>query len=193
MSEYTQREVLSALADDETGELEYRRLLREFDDEDAAAWSRWHLARDLMQGHDSVAVPRDFAAGVRRNLDSSARRPAWMMGAARMMVAASVAAATVVGWQFWDASGTGGTGANQPVAGTMERAVRMNASAGEAAPVSGGQQQNAGAERQQPVRPAREQHLNHLMIRHSDLSARHSSQGITANARLVNLESRDER
>lgn len=192
MSEYTQREALSALADDETSELEYRRLLREFDDEDAAAWSRWHLARDLMHGQDSVTVPRDFAAGVRRNLDAGRRRPAWMTGAARMMVAASVAAATVVGWQFWDASTTAGTAGEQPVASNLERAARLNASAGEAALVSGGEEQNAGAERRQPVRPAREQHLNDLMIRHSDLSARHSSQGITANARLVNLESRDE-
>ncbi len=38
MSEYTQQEALSALADDEAGELEFRRILREFDDEDAATW-----------------------------------------------------------------------------------------------------------------------------------------------------------
>lgn len=193
MSEYTQQEALSALADDEAGELEYRRLLREFGDEDAAAWSRWHLARDLMHGQESMAVPKDFAAGVRRNLGSRSR-PAWMTGAARMMVAASVATATVVGWQFWDASPTAGTNAGQPVASNLERAARLNASAGEAALVSGGQEQASDTEPERSVRlpREREQHLNNLMIRHSDLTARHAGQGITANARLVNLESRND-
>ncbi len=191
MSGYTQQEALSALADDEAGELEYRRILREFDDEDGATWSRWHLARDLMHGQDSVAVPRDFAAGVRRNLGKGGR-PAWMTGAARLMVAASVAAATVVGWQFWDGATT--TGAGQPVASNLERAARLNASAGEAALVSGGQQETVDSKRERSVRlpREREQHLNNLMIRHSDLTARHTGQGITANARLVNLESRND-
>lgn len=193
MSEDTQQEALSALVDDEAGELEYRRLLREFGDHDAATWSRWHLARDLMHGHESVTVPAGFAAGVRRNLGERGR-PAWMTGAARMMVAASVAAATVVGWQFWDASGTAGTGAGQPVASNLERAVRLNASAGGAERVAGGQEQAAGARREGNVRgTTREQHLNDLMIRHSDLTARHAGQGITANARLINLESQHER
>jgi sigma-E factor negative regulatory protein RseA len=193
MSEDTQQETLSALVDDEAGELEYRRLLREFGDDDAATWSRWHLARDLMHGHESVSVPAGFAAGVRRNLGER-RRPAWMNGAARLMVAASVAAATVVGWQFWDGSTTAGTGAEQPVASNLERAARLNATAGGAERVAGGQERATGVRGGSNVREAgREQHLNDLMIRHSDLSARHASQGVTANARLINLESQHER
>ncbi len=146
-----------------------------------------------MHGQDSVAVPRDFAAGVRKNLGAR-RRPAWMNGAARMMVAASVAAATVVGWQFWQAPASSGSGAGQPVASNLERAARLNASAGEAALVSGNRQEPASSQRERSVSlpPERAQHLNNLMIRHSDLTARHVGQGITANARLVNLESRND-
>lgn len=191
MGEYTRVETLSALADNESSELEYRRVLREMDDEDAAAWSRWHLASDLMQGRDSVAVPEDFAAGVRGNLGRQNRRPAWFAGAARVVVAASVAAATVVGWQFWDTAAPEGAG--QPVAGTMERAVRFNSPASEAALVTERAGDTGGA--RERARPAAvdEQHLNQLMVRHNDLSARQGRTGVTANARLVSLEARDER
>jgi len=187
MSEH--RETLSAVFDGEGGELEYRRLLRDLDDTDAATWSRWQLARDLMHGHDNVAVPQDFAAGVRRHLGSGTRRSRWSLAAARVMVAASVAGATVVGWQFWsNGIAPDGAGSGQPpVAGVMERAARMNTPTGEAALVRPARQKGQ-AERVAPEPGQPANHLRELMMRHNELSARHGFPAMGANARLVNQD-----
>lgn len=191
MGKEREYETLSALVDGEADELECRRLLRDLDDEGAATWTRWHQARDLMHGHDSVAVPKDFAARVAGQLDSHryAGRPGWLAGAARMVVAASVAAATVVGWQFWNA-GQLESGADQVASGTGQE-MRVSGPVGEAALVAqGASTRQAGMDRQ--ARQQRQQRLNSLMIRHNDLTARHGQQGVMPYARLVSMEGKDQ-
>lgn len=192
MGKETEYETLSAMLDGEADELALRRLLRDLDDESAATWTRWHLARDIMHGHESVAVPEGFAEGVVGQLDSPGRpaRPGWLAGAARMVVAASVAAATVVGWQFWNAGQLEGAG--DRMASSTKQEIRMSGPVGEAALVAqGGSTRQAGADRQ--PRQERQQRLNSLVIRHNDLTARHGQQGVMPYARLVSMEGQDER
>jgi sigma-E factor negative regulatory protein RseA len=181
MTSEKEREALSALLDGEASELECRRILRDIGHEEKAGFSRWQLARDIMQGHESAPVSPDFAASVGSQL-SPRNRPAWLAGASRMAVAASVAAATVVGWQFWNA-GAGGPQSLESVA-TAAQESRLNRPVGETAMVAVGAPSRSG----QPV--AEQRRLKDMVLRHNDLTARHSNQGVTPYARLVSLEGR---
>jgi len=99
-------ETLSAFLDGETSELETRRVMRDIDNADLDALSRWQLARDVMHKQPSTSVPAGFNASLSAALaaeQAPSRRPAWLGSVSRLAVAASVAAATVVGWQSWEA------------------------------------------------------------------------------------------
>lgn len=99
------REALSALLDGEVTELEARRLLRDMTDEDGDCLASWQLASDLMRGHQAASVPKDFNANLMAALANERKgRPAWMHPVASLAVAASVAVATVIGWQYWEYS-----------------------------------------------------------------------------------------
>ena len=96
-------EALSAFLDGETSELETRRVLRDLDQADIATLGRWQLASDTLRGHASREVPPAFNARLSAALAAEskpARRAGMMGGFARVAVAASVAAATVIGWQY---------------------------------------------------------------------------------------------
>lgn len=182
MSKGAQQEALSALLDDEASDLEVRRLLRDLDADDEAAWSRWQMARDLMAGHRVAPVPDGFAARLGAQLGSQASaRPAWTANLSRMAVAASVAAATVVGWQYFGAAGDGAAG--MPTLAASQES-RLPGALGETALVSGGDA------RVQKADPQRARQLDGMVLRHNDLSARHSGQGVMPYARLVSLQAR---
>ena len=95
------RESLSAVMDGEGDDLALRRLLaRSDDDEVRGNWSRYHLARDALQGHATV-VNMDISGAVRAAIDAEAppRRRAsgsWR-SVASFAIAASVTAVVVLG------------------------------------------------------------------------------------------------
>lgn len=106
-------ESLSALMDNESNELELRRLLKEMPDhpEISQTWDRYNLTRSLL--HKEAVRPMS-AAGTRAILDAIAAeaphggvKPAvasvaggtWFQTAARLAIAASVALAVFVGLQ----------------------------------------------------------------------------------------------
>ena len=154
MTDGVQRELMSALLDDEASELEVRRVLRDLDAD-------------------------GFAAGVTEQLDNrQSTSPAWLARMGRVAVAASVAAATVVGWQYYG----GSTESAAPAAVVASQETRLNAPVGETALVSGG---NSGEDKAS-VEASR--HLEGMVLRHNDMSARHSGQGVTPYARLISQQ-----
>ncbi|MCK0537706.1 sigma-E factor negative regulatory protein [Alcanivorax quisquiliarum] len=183
-----EREVLSSLLDGETSELETRRILRDLDDAGAARWARWQLAGDILRHQEVAAVPADFNARLNAALaDEKSRRSGWLGGVARAAVAASVAAATVtVGWQYWGTQGVGEQPAHvaaAPVQPVQEAPRLQHRPFAETALVGLGGRVQAGQVQQS-------QHLSPMLMRHSEFTARHSSQGMVPYARLVSADAR---
>ena len=177
-----QQETLSALLDNEATPLEARRLLRDMSDDDAARLARWQLARDVLQRHAVAPVPADFSRRVMQALENEAPSRSWWLPLARVAVAASVALATVVGWQYWDT----GSETTPAVASANQRPLLI----GERELVSGSLQGQA-----RPATLVREderERLDDMLVRHSDFAARHGSQAVTPYARFISLEARKE-
>lgn len=173
-------ETLSALLDGEVTELEARRMLRDMTDEDGARLSRWQLASDLMRGHEAAAVPKDFNANLMAALENErSGKPAWMHPIASLAVAASVAVATVIGWQYWEYS----SALEQPaMVSNDSRLPRLLG--GDTELVSQSlrpQALPAAVQAEQARRDA-------MMAQHSEFVARHSGQGVMASARFVSQE-----
>jgi sigma-E factor negative regulatory protein RseA len=187
MNSEREREVLSALLDGETSELETRRMLRDLDQAGVARWARWQLTSDILKGHDVTAVPAGFSNRLSAALtDEKVRRTGWIGSVARAAVAASVAAATVtVGWQYWGTQGTG-TGAPSAMVASapMETAPRAPRPFAEAALVG------LGGRAQQPAAIQGSQQLSPMLLRHSEFTARHSGQGMVPYVRLVSADAR---
>ncbi|MEE3321415.1 MAG: sigma-E factor negative regulatory protein [Pseudomonadota bacterium] len=181
-------ETLSAFLDGETSELETRRVMRDIDNAELDTLSRWQLAQDVMHGHSSVAVPADFNASLSAALSAEgapAKRPAWLGGMARLAVAASVAAATVVGWQTWEGNVSGGADATPALAAAQD--TRLNRPFAEASLVS----QSFGATPAAATTPvSASPRVNEMLLRHSDFAARNSGQGMMPFARLVSMDAR---
>ena len=178
-------ETLSAFLDGETSELETRRVMRDIDDAELETLSRWQLAQDVMHGHASMAVSADFNASLSAALAAEgapAKRPAWLGGMARLAVAASVAAATVIGWQTWEGNLTGGAEAAPTLAAAQD--TRLNRPFAETSLVSFG----GSATSVTPV--AASPRVNEMLLRHSDFAARNSGQGMMPFARLVSMDAR---
>lgn len=179
-------ETLSAFLDGETSELETRRVMRDIDNADLDALSRWQLARDVMHKQPSTSVPAGFNASLSAALaaeQAPARRPAWLGSVSRLAVAASVAAATVVGWQSWDA--TQSPGAAPVMASAQDN--RMSRPFAEASLVSRSfNGNNPVATPAAQVQPRG----NDMLLRHSEFAARNSGQGMMPFARLVSMDAR---
>ncbi|MEH6469819.1 MAG: MucB/RseB C-terminal domain-containing protein [Halopseudomonas sp.] len=63
------KQSMSALMDDEAGELELRRALKELDSETSSAWTRYHIARSALKG-DAPSQPQiDISDRVMAELD----------------------------------------------------------------------------------------------------------------------------
>lgn len=186
MNSEREREVLSALLDGETSELETRRMLRDLDQAGVARWARWQLTSDILKGHDVAAVPAGFSNRLSAALaEEKVRRTGWIGSVARAAVAASVAAATVtVGWQYWGAQGTGTDTPSAMVASAPMEAPRATRPFAEAALVG------LGGRAQQPAAMQGSQQLSPMLLRHSEFTARHSGQGMVPYVRLVSADAR---
>lgn len=196
-------ETLSAFLDGETSDFETRRVLRDLDACELDTLSRWQLARDVMHGQATRAVPTSFNARLSEALAAESKpgkRAGMIGGFARVAVAASVAAATVIGWQYW----------NEPSEmGEARPAVAVNAANdGEAEPVSADQrltrpfgQTSVVAQDFLPRRStgqvqartvsSSQPWVNAMLLRHSEFAARHSGQGMMPYARLVSMDARN--
>lgn len=179
MTAENNREALSALLDGELSELEARRLLRDMSDDDAGRLARWQLARDVMQGHQAMPVPAQFNSSLMDALDQTRQgRPAWMHPVTRFAVAASVAMATVVGWQYWDYN------ASQQAATVASdtRVPRLiDPTLVSQAIQNQGQAQSASLQ-------ADNERMDAMMVRHSEFVSRHSGQGVIGGVRFVTQE-----
>lgn len=181
-------ETLSAFLDGETSELETRRVMRDIDNADLDVLSRWQLARDMMHNQPSMRVPTGFNAGLSAALSAEQappRRPAWLGSVSRLAVAASVAAATVVGWQSWDATQSSGAA---PVMASAQD-TRFTHPFAQTSLVSqafiGNKPEAIPAAQTQP-------RVNAMLLRHSEFAARYSGQGVVPFARLVSMDARSE-
>ncbi|ASK33485.1 sigma-E factor negative regulatory protein [Alloalcanivorax mobilis] len=191
-------ETLSAFLDGETNDFETRRVLRDLNPADLDTLGRWQLARDAMHGQATMAVPASFNARLSQALaqeEKPARRSNGMVGGfARVAVAASVAAATVLGWQYWSAP-VGGVNptlaandsAAPAVPAMMAAEQRLSRPFGEASLVSQTMRPEAKAATVNTSQPR----VNAMMLRHSEFAARHSGQGMMPYARLVSMDARD--
>lgn len=180
MSADRNRETLSALLDGEASELEARRLLRDMNEEDGQQLSRWQLASDVLQGHAVSAVPADFAASLCGQLDAQESvRPAWVARLGQVAVAASVAAATVFGWQYMDTSP-----ASTPMVATGEAPFAR--ALAEAELVSRDFQRSPVVQARPATLAVSE--LQPLLVRHSQFAAEHGGQSLVPLARLVSLD-----
>lgn len=181
-AEERNRETLSALLDGETSELETRRLLRDLSDGDAAQLARWQLASDLMQGHKAAPVSESFNAGLMAAIQQERHaRPAWMHPVASLAVAASVAVATVVGWQYWEYS----SAVDKPaLVSNDNRLPRLLGADAEAVSLSIRSQAQSAALQEEQER------MDAMMVRHSEFVSRHSGQGVMASARFVSQEAK---
>ncbi|KGE03347.1 sigma-E factor negative regulatory protein [Pseudohaliea rubra] len=123
------REALSAVMDGEGDDLALRRLLARSDDPALrAAWSRYHVARDALQGH-TAAVNVDISAAVRQAVDAEAapRRPGgnWR-SVASFAIAASVTAVVVLGGR--ELAGVGDPSGAAPLASPVGLVNTLGAS-----------------------------------------------------------------
>ena len=180
-------EALSALLDNEASELEVRRLLRDMTDSDAARLGHWQLARDVMQRHAVAQVPVDFSARIGAALANEKQPRQWALPLARVAVAASVALATVVGWQYWDRSAAA-TGT--ALASSQQRPLSLGG------PLLLGEGELVSRSLREQAQPAALVHesprIDDMMVRHSDFAARHGSQGVVPYARFISLEAQKE-
>ncbi len=175
----TRGAILSALLDNEVSDLDARRLLRDMTDADAERLGRWQLARDVLQRHPVAAVPADFSARIAMALEQEQQRH-WVLPLARLAVAASVALATVVGWQYWDDSQLAGTSA----VASSQRPVLLE-----------GHELVSGVIHPQAQPAALTQdreRMEDMLVRHSDFAARHGSQSVVPYARFISREARKE-
>ena len=175
----TRGATLSALLDNEVSELDARRLLRDMTDADAERLGRWQLARDVLQRHPVAAVPADFSARIAMALEQEQQRH-WVLPLARLAVAASVALATVVGWQYWDDRQLAGSS----VVASSQRPVLLE-----------GHELVSGVihPQAQPAALTQErERMEDMLVRHSDFAARHGSQSVVPYARFISLEARKE-
>lgn len=171
------REALSAMLDGELSELEARRVLRDMNDDDAGCLARWQLARDLMQGHEAVPVPRGFNSALMEALEQESRgRPAWMHPIASLAVAASVAVATVVGWQYWDYT-------SSMQAATVASDTRLPRLLDPTLVSQAVQGQAQAASLQTD-----DDRMEAMMVRHSEFVSRHSGQGVIGGVRFISRE-----
>lgn len=190
MSQDMHRENLSALMDGEASELDSRRLLRDADGEDAGRWSRWHLARDVMQGHDVAPAPGDFAARLCAGLDGhprERRQAGWLVNLSRAGIAASVALAMVLGWQYMGAGDS--TATPQVVQGDARMSRLFTGTELVGADFSTGNAAPAGTA--MPVQTV-EPRIEHLMVRHSDFAARQGGQGPVPFVRYISMDANKE-
>lgn len=212
-------EALSAFLDGETSEFETHRVLRDLGAEELGTLARWQLVCDVMHGQAVRVVPSSFNMRLSEALAVEAKpgkRSGMIGGFARVAVAASVAAATVIGWQYWNEAGREGLATTSAVAVNATtvggNTVAMEsptsspaANDAEALSAAGSGQslirpfgqtslvaQQLLPTQREPVRArtvsAPEPWGNSMLLRHSEFAAQHSGQGMMPYARLISLD-----
>lgn len=198
----TMRESLSAMMDGEASELELRQLVRASEDEAVReAWSRMHLARNLMRSDSTVIAPAGLGDSILAALDQEAL-PARSWGArlgplGGLAVAATVAAVTVFGVRGVDLLNgvesqgeavTVQTVADAEPAGTVYqpglfRGERDRAAYAQAAPLTGVDVTDTAEI--SPGLVAAQQRLQEHMLRHAEFSSLNSGRGMMPFARVA--------
>ncbi|MFA7552944.1 MAG: sigma-E factor negative regulatory protein [Spongiibacteraceae bacterium] len=211
------RESVSALMDGEADELELRRLLSRQDmDSTNRVWSRFHLARDVMQDqYHSVAFKHlDISAQVseaikqERPPTQKSIAPQWWRPAAGFAVAASVAAALVFSVQ---PTGLLEQGQSQSVVAAAEVTANNELAvntpvpqSGRVYPVQGASLQASGgggaviysapllpgrvAESQDLANKEARARLDKYLLRHTERAVRANGQGMIPFARVASFE-----
>lgn len=175
MKPTAQSESLSALLDGELSEIELKRLLRDLDNEQAGRFADWQLARDLLHGQPVAAVPAQFNEHLAAQLHDQQSLPLGQRlgpSLARLAVAASVALAVVIGWQY-----------QQDDSALPRLAEQRPLLLGEGELVSG----RLSTVPEQPVAD-RQPALDDLIVRHTEFAARHGGQGVAPYIRFVSME-----
>ena len=202
MSAQTLQESLSALLDNETDELELRRLLAVSDDGAMrATWARYQVARavlhkDLLLPHLDLAAKvsaalADEAAPVAQAAPVAARRLPWA-GLGRLAVAASVTVAVLAGVRLYNQDDITSTQLAQNAGRSMLAAPQLQGPA-----VLAGYTPNAGAERAAQGNVARtaeltwqQQRLPAYVRQHAQQAAATGNQTAVPYARAASLEAR---
>lgn len=224
-------ETLSALMDNQVSELEFQRLLKATQDdaELKAAWNRYHVARSVLKKDFIQPAPINFAARVSAalqdetelkyadaNIQSSANSTIavasfnnWWANIGRVAVAASVAAAVIVGVQQFQHQQPGQTGelvasVDKPV--LVQPQPTVNLPSGINAPelnartvaVQSGFETRPHQNRRVVFVPRQSAeavnpdeisaYVNELMEVHSDNAARNSGQGVLPFTRVILTE-----
>lgn len=175
-------ETLSAFMDDEATELESQRVLRDMDDATLETFSRWNYARDIMKKQVAMPVSPGFSAELMSRI---AEQPAVqstgvLSGISRIAVAASVAAATFIGWYSWDSQQMAEPGAT--VASSSTPMTRPLAEVSLAS-----QQMGSGAAvESSTLQPS--SRLDDLLLRHNAMLIQQDGQSVVPFARLVSME-----
>ena len=224
-------ESLSALMDNQASELELQRLLKATgeDAELKAAWSRYHLARAVMKKEAVQPAPVDFATRISAALEAEAAhtiQPAsvtsvmgtktaaavasfndWWANLGRVAVAASVAAAVIIGVQQFQQPPlqTGDLVASRDAV-SVQPDTKVNLPSGINAPeltartvaVQSGFESRPHQNRQLQFVPRQaaqavnndeiSAYVNELMEVHSDNAARNSGQGVLPFTRVILTE-----
>ncbi|MGQ9425883.1 sigma-E factor negative regulatory protein [Gilvimarinus sp. F26214L] len=215
-------ESLSALVDDEASELELRRVLAEVqkDDDLRERWHRYQAARAAMQGEDVVLTNTMFADRIRDAVshiemdrpvdgpekarpsaaDSSGSR--WKANAGRVAIAASVAAAVLLGSQQLQQGGMPGapddfaqqTPAADPAPASAPSGVNIptinvqNVSGGDAvmqrSRLPQSIQYSPNIQQQQLQDDQVRRYIRQLMLEHAEHSAQNSGSGLLPYARV---------
>lgn len=176
---------LSAMVDDELedreSELVLRRLNRDSDARDR--WERYHLIRDVIQGHVPVALDTDFAARIRRAIEAEplpqpvARPlPAWYKPVTGFGLAASVVLMALFGLKL-----------NQT--DMLQPAAQFAAAADPAPTAFSFPTQTVIASRpaassSEPV----EARLNHYLVNHNGYASLNSMHGVLPYVRMVGYQ-----
>lgn len=196
MSGQALQESLSALLDNETDELELRRLLAvSGEGEMRATWARYQVARAVM--HKELLLPHlDLAAKVSAALADEpqvkvARRLPWT-GLGRLAVAASVTVAVLAGVRLYNQDDITSTQLAQNSAQPMLAAPHLQGPA-----ILAGYNANAGTEQGVRVNAARtaeltwqQQRLPAYVRQHAQQAAAAGSQTAVPYARAASLENR---
>lgn len=198
-------ETLSAFLDGETSEFETRRVMRDLDARELETLSRWQLASDVLHGQATRVVPSAFNARLSEALAAESKpgkRAGVIGGFARVAVAASVAAATVIGWQYWNEPSERGlarqvvavNAANDAEVEPLSAGQRLTRPLGQTSLVAdeiGRPRSGSGQQAHSRTMITSQPWVNAMLLRHSEFAARHSGQSMMPYARLVSMDARN--
>lgn len=198
-------ESLSALVDGEATEIELRRILKSEDPALMERWSRYHLARDAMQGKVDLPVNIDLSAAISAAIAEEpvySSQPAKQKKATvwsnigRFAVAASVAGAVVLGVQFAPNTGFDNVAdSGSPVSATPNQLPSSPVLTPDTSLRAVGNQVEPqqkpiviNEETRQQLKRHMENKVNRFMLEHAQDGAQNTQQGILPYVRVPDAE-----